>query len=117
MRMGWLLHCNTGSLRRHKPFVPSSVLISNNYVIVKACSRNITGSTNLAYSENVNLQVPVRLSFQSFPSFLGKQKSTKCTYFSTERCFIHYLLNFATQGLVISLQHIKLCISLFSQSL
>ena len=49
----WLTHCqcNTGSLRKHKPSVPCFLLLSNNYVIKKACSRNITGSTNLAYSE------------------------------------------------------------------
>ena len=44
-------------------------------VIVKVSSRNIAGSTNLAYSENINLQVTVRLSFQGLPSFLGKEKS------------------------------------------
>ena len=76
------------------------VLLSNNHVIVKACSMNITGSTNLAYSESVNLQFPVRLSFQSFSSFLGKQKSAKCTYFATGFCYIHYPLNFATQSLL-----------------
>ena len=115
--MGWLLNCNTGSLRKHKPAVLCSVSLSNTYVIVKACSRNIIGSTILMYSEKVNPQVPVRLSFQGLPSFLGKEKSTKCTYFATGRFFIHPHLVFATQSLIISLQHIKLCISLLSQSL
>ena len=64
---GWFLHYNTGYLRKHKPSVPCSVLLSNNYVIIKPCSRNIKGRTNLAYSENVNLEVPVRLSFQNLP--------------------------------------------------
>ena len=117
IKMSWLLNCNTGSLRKHKPSVPCSVLISNNYVIVKTCSRNITGSTDLAYSEKVNLQVSVQLSFQSLPSFLVKEKSATCTYFATRRYFIHPPLIFATQSLIISLQHIKLCISLLSQSL
>ena len=40
IRMGWLLQCNTGFLIKHEPYVPCSVLLSNNYVIVKACSRN-----------------------------------------------------------------------------
>ena len=114
---GWFLHCNTGSLKKHKPSVPCSVLLSNNYMIVKACTRNIKGSTNLAYSENVNLEVPARLPFQSFPSYLGKEKFTKCIYFATGRCFIHPPLIFTTQSLIISLQHIKLRISLLSQSL
>ena len=91
---GWFPHCNTGSLRKHKPSVQCSVLLSNNYVIIKPCSRNIKGSTNLAYSENVNLEVPVRLSLQSLPLLLGKEKSTKCNYFATGRCFIHPLLIF-----------------------
>ena len=110
---GWFLHCNTGSLRKHKPSVPCFVLLSNSYMIVKACTRNI----NLAYSENVNLEVPVRLSAQTLSSFLGKEKSTKCIYFATGPCFIHPPLIFATQSLIISLQHIKLCISLLKQSL
>ena len=95
-----LLHCNTCSLRKHKPSVPCSVLLSNNYVIVKACSRNITASTNLAYSEKVNLQVSVRLSYQGLLSFLGKEKSAKCTYLATGRCFIHPPLIFAAQSLI-----------------
>ena len=73
--------------------------------------RNITGSTNLAYSEKINLQVPVRLSFQGLSLFLGKEKLAKCTYFATGRYFIDPPLIFATQKLIISLQHIMLCIS------
>ena len=114
---GCFLQCSTGSLRKHKSCVLCSILLSNNYVIVKFCSRNIKGSTNLAYSENVNLQVPVRLSFQCPPSFLGKEKSAKSTYFAKGPCFIHPPLIFATQILIKSLQHIKLCISLLNQSL
>ena len=98
--MGWLLFCNTGSLRKHKPFLLFSVLLSNNYLIVKAFSRNITGSTNLAFSKKVNLQVLARLSFQGLPLFLGKEKSTKCTYFAKWCCFIHPPLIFATQSLI-----------------
>ena len=75
------------------------------------------GSTNLAFSKKVKLQVPVRLSFQGLPVFLGKEKSAKCTYFAKGRCFVHTPLVFATLSLIISLQHIKLFISLLSQSL
>ena len=116
--MRWLLHYNTGCLREHKPSVPCSFLLSNNFVIVKACSKNIMGSTNLVYNQRVNLKVPVRLSFQGLPSFLEAEKSAKCSYFATGYCFIHPPLIFATESLIVSLQHIiKLCISLLSQSL
>ena len=74
--MVWFLYCNTGSLRKHKPYVPCSVLLSNNYVIKKACG--------LAYGEKVNLKVLVRLFFQGLPSFLGKEKSAKYSYFLTD---------------------------------
>ena len=113
--MRWLLHCNTGCLREHKPSVPCSVLKSMNFVIVKACCRNM-GSTDLAYTEKVNLKVPVRLSFQEFPTFYDTEKSAKCSYFATA-CFIHPPLIFATESLITSLQHIKLCFSLLRQSL
>ena len=57
-----------------------------------------------------------RSSHQAFLSkllsFLGNEKSTKCTYVATGCCFIHPPLIFATQSLIISLQHITLCISL-----
>ena len=63
------------------------------------------------------LQARASISFQDLLSFLGKEKSTKSTYFATERCFIHSRLIFVTQSLIISLQHIQLCINLLSQSL
>ena len=71
--MGWLLHCKTGSMRKYNPSVPCSILLSNKYVIVKAFSRNITGSTNLAYSEKANLQVSVMLPFQDLLSSMAKK--------------------------------------------
>ena len=115
--MRWLLHCNTGCLREHRP-LPCSVLLSNYLVIVKACSTNAMGSNDLAYSKKVNLKVPVRLSFQGLPSFLDTEMSAKCSYFATGCCFIHPTLIFATENLIMSLQHIiKLFISLLSQSL
>ena len=51
VKTGWLLHCSTGCLRRHEASAPCSISLSNNSVIVKACSRNAMGSINLAYSE------------------------------------------------------------------
>ena len=71
--MGWLLHCNLGSLRKYNPSVPSSVLLSNNYVIVKACSRNITGSTNVAYSEKSTSKFPSGFPFKAFLCSLVKK--------------------------------------------
>ena len=35
------------------------------------------GCNNLAYSEKVNLQVPIKFSFQGIPLFLGKETLTK----------------------------------------
>ena len=115
--MRCLLHSITGCLREHKPSAPCSVLLSNNFVIIKACSKSM-GSTNLAYSKNVNLKVSVRLSFQGFPLFLHTEKLAKCSCFVTGCCLIHPPLIFATKSLTIPLQHIiKLCISLISQNL
>ena len=112
-----MINCNTSSLRRHKASIPCFVMLSKNYVIKKARSRNIMGSTSLVYSKKVNLKIPVRLSFQCLPLFLGKEKSGKCTYFATDHCFIHPPLILNTQMLITSLQHIKPCISLHNQSL
>ena len=71
--MEWFFHCKNGSLRKHNSSVPCFVLLSNNYVIVKAFSRNIMACTNLAYSEKVNLQVSIELSL-SRPSFIPWQR-------------------------------------------
>ena len=76
-----------GSLRKHEPSVPCSILLSNNYVTIKTCSRNINRQHNLAYSKKITQQVPVTLFFQDLPSFLGKEKLVKCTYFVTGHCF------------------------------
>ena len=78
-----LLHCNTDCLNKHKPSVPCSVLLSNNFAIIKAYSKNIMDSTDLAYSEKVNLKFLVWLSFQGLPLFLDTEKSTKCRYFAS----------------------------------
>ena len=110
--MKWLLHFNTASLRKYEPSVPCSVSLSNTYVIAKACSENIMGSTNLAYSKKVNLKVPIRLFFQGLLSFLCKEMLAKCMLL-----LYHHPLIFGTQSFILSLQHIKLCISLLRQSL
>ena len=43
IKMGRLFHCNTGTLMKNKLSLTYSVLASNNYEILKACNRNITG--------------------------------------------------------------------------
>ena len=75
--MGWMvsslfLHF-LHSLRKHKPPALCSVLLSHNYMIIKGCSRDIKGSTNLAYSKNVNLEVPSGLPFKAFPCSLARK--------------------------------------------
>ena len=109
IKIGWLLHFNIGPLRRHEASVPCSIQLSHNYVIIKACSRHVIGSTNLAYTEKKSTyqflsDFPFKAFFYSF-----------FYYFPTGHCFIHPPLIFASQSLVISLQHIKLCISLLRQ--
>ena len=54
------------------------------------------GSTNLGYSEKINLKkVPTRLSFQGLSLCLGKEKLAKYTYFgATGHCFNPSSLNF-----------------------
>ena len=96
-----------------------SQMKSNNYVLVKVCSRNITDSTNLAYRKKSNCKFLSGFPFKAFHYlFLGKEKSWKYTYFATGHCFIHPFLIFVTQRvLIIWLQDIKLCISLHNQSL
>ena len=92
--MGWLLPCNTSSLRKHKPFVPYPVSLSNNDVIAKAFSRNITGSSNLAYSKKVNPQVPVWLSFQELTLFLGKKSQQNAPTLQEDTLFYSFSLIF-----------------------
>ena len=87
----WDVHRSTGSLKKHKPSLPCYIPLSSIYMTIKTCNRNITSSANLAYREKVNIQVSVRLSFQGLSSFLDNEKSTKCTYFVSGRCFIHPL--------------------------
>ena len=71
--MGWLLHCNTGSTGKHKPSVPCSILLSNNYVIVKGTlwaapiqgtAKNQSTSSNQAFLS--------RLSFVPSERKVGK---------------------------------------------
>ena len=105
-----------GSLRKHKPSVPNSISQSNNCVTIKTSSKNTNGQHQSSIQQKSH-PASFRQAFLPTPSFLGKEKSVKCTYLVTGRCFIHPLLIFATQSLVISLQHVKLCISLLSKSL
>ena len=114
--MVWLLYWNLGSLRKHKPSVLCSVSLSNYYVIVKAFSRNISGSTNLAYSKKSQPASSCH-SFLSRPSFVPWQRKVGKNHLLCDRTlFYPSSLIFATQSLILSLQHFKLCISLLSQN-
>ena len=57
-----LFHC---TLRKNKLSLPCSVSASNNYVILKACNRNITGKATPVYNEKINPEVTVGLNFCS----------------------------------------------------
>ena len=46
------------------------------------------GSTDLAYSKNVNLKVSVRLSFQGFPLFLHTEKSEQLVLLNVMKDFL-----------------------------
>ena len=100
-------------MRKHKPSVLFPVSLSNNYMIVKAFSRNILGSINLVYCKKVNLEVPVRLSLQDLLLFLGKEAG-EIHLFCDRMLFYPSPLIVDIHSLTISLQHIKLCISLLS---
>ena len=77
--MGWLLHGNTGTLRKQGISLSCSVLPPDSYVTVKAFSRNIVCRANPEYTEKIILEVPVSLSYQSLPSYFGKEKLIKCS--------------------------------------
>ena len=76
LKIGWLFHCNTGTFWKFKLPLPCFELQLDNY---EACSRNITDETTPGYSEKINVEVPVGLSFQALLWFLGKEKSVKIT--------------------------------------
>ena len=110
--MGWLFQCNTDTFRRNELHLPCSV--SENYVILRACSWNITSKLTLVYNEKITLEVSHWLSFQGLTPFLSRGKLAKCTQFLTECCCP---LIFACQSLIISLERIRFCISLLDLSL
>ena len=97
--MGWLLHCNPGSLTKHKPCVCTLFRTA----IKPLCDhkRNIIGSANPAI----------------LPFFFWQRKVDKLHLLCNSMLFYPSSLNFATRNLIISLQHIKLYISLLSQRL
>ena len=58
-----MFHCYTSTFRKHELPQACFVLSSENCVIIKACSSNLTGEvTAPGYSENINLKVPYGLS-------------------------------------------------------
>ena len=64
--MGWLFHCNTGMLRKHKLPPTCFVMPLDNYVTIKACNRMIEVTVERSRSSFVPLQMK---SWQNVPSF------------------------------------------------
>ena len=75
IKMGWLFHCYTGSFRKHKLHLHSYVLSSDNYIIVKLCSNNITGLATPFYIKN-ELRSSHGTSFIRLP-FVFQQRTKK----------------------------------------
>ena len=111
--MGWLLYCNTNSLRKHSSSVPCSVLLSNNYVIIKASGRNIMASINLGKRSVYNF--PSDFSLKVFLCSLAKRSPQNASNLWQDVVIYHPKI-FATQSLIILLQLTKLCISLLRWS-
>ena len=110
--MGWLLYCNTNSLRKHSSSVPCSVLLSNNYVIIKASGRNMA-SINLGKRSVYNF--PFDFSLKAFLCSLAKRSPQNASNLWQDVVIYHPKI-FATQSLIILLQLTKLCISLLRWS-
>ena len=77
--MGWLFHCNIGTLRKHKLPLPCFLLPSGNYLIVKACSKSLASAATPVCSEKISPEVPVEFSFPGIPLLFGKEKLAKCS--------------------------------------
>ena len=75
--MEQLLHCNTDTVRRNELYLPYSVPVWDIYVILKASNWNITSKSTPVYSEKINLEVTLSLSFQGLTLFLGRDKLAK----------------------------------------
>ena len=97
--------------------LPCSVTVWDSYVTLKACNWNMKSKSTPVYSEKINLKVILGLSFEGLHPFRGTDKLAKCTKFSTESCCTHPPLIFVGKSLIISLERIKFCISLFGWSL
>ena len=116
--MGWLLHCNTGSLRKHKPSLPCSILLSNNYVIIKTCIRNIKGQHQSRLQQKSQLK-SFRQAFLSWPSFIPWQRKVcKMHILCNRTLFYPSSLNscYSELNYLTTAYNISLCISLLSQS-
>ena len=97
--MEWMVpFSKVGSMRKHKPSVPCSVLLSDNYVIVRAHSRNIEGSTNQHTAKKSAFKFLSGFPFKAFLCSLVK-KSLQNAPTLRRNFFIHPPLIFATQSL------------------
>ena len=110
-----MFHCINGILRKHKLPLHCSLLPPGNYVIVKAYSRSITSRSTPTYSEKSTYKCSSRVfiyflhrTFLSSPTFIPcLRKVDKMLLVSNRMLFILFLLIFATQNLIISLEPIK----------
>ena len=116
MKMGCLLHCDTGSLRKHNSSVPCSVLLTNNYAQKLAIGASRPAPTQHT-AKNSIYKFSSGFPFKPFLRSLAKKSPQNSPNLRQDCCFIHPPLIFATQSLIKSLQHIKLCINLLSQNL
>ena len=88
IKMGWLLQCNIGSLRKHKPPVTCSISLSKNYVIVKPFSRNINRQRQSSVEKKCQSASPSQV-FLSRPSLILWQRKVSKTHLLCDRILIY----------------------------
>lgn len=106
--MRWLIHCKTDTIRKSELNLPCSVLVWDNYIILKVCNWKITSKATLVFSGKIDLYFLIEISSEMQLVF------ARILFYPPS---LHPLLIFAAQGLIISLECMKLCISLLGWSL
>ena len=72
--MGYFFQCYTSTLWEHKLPLPYSVLWSENHMIIKACSRNITDyATTPLYNKKNQPKGLASFPFKTYLSFLANE--------------------------------------------
>ena len=70
--IGQLFHCDTDTLQKNELYLPSSVSIWDNYMILKACHSDTTSTTTTVYSEKMNVNVTLGFLFRTYLRFPGE---------------------------------------------